>query len=750
MGYYFAIFASLICYFASPIICARRTFFAAPVIPSVITFTLAFVLQQILFALFASLGFGYGVSFVLGALIVFSVNKISLPDIGKFTGTGKSNLIPWMIFLVVLSLCLFIRSHYPFINFVNNGDEVGVEKLFNYSMQQSFLFGKSYPPEWVWLAGEPIRYYTFMKSIPGLMSWLARAWFGNSDTGGFFFIFSESFYAALFPSLVASWIFWFGRDAKNQCGLKWLAACIGVLTLVGTHFQAFSMGVRAAFAGQQVNWWLLSSQVVPFTDNQYSAWLLMIGDNHAYFQVYFLQVLFWGLFLSLVVADEVTVLGSSIVGAVVASLLISHPGSLLVNLCSIGGFIVALLIWIVATKEFSLLRRLFINASYALGAALVVAGQLYQKSGEVKFVVPARQILSKFIPFLNLNFSVFLLLGFVVVLFFSQASSGKKIVDRLKKTEWIWVIVIIASMTAYLFGREALPVLFIASALTFYMLSEDEYSLSSKQNILALFAASSFFIWFMPEVIAFDHKMDNRVEWIRFQMSLRFWPEGYILIPLALGIGSIKFISEKKINWFVPAIAIIVISLFAVSHIPGFVNRAERAHQKMTLNGASEFSTRYPSDSAITTFLRALPVNEKVVVGELCGIGNASVPVDFGWSGRIAAYSGRTGICGWARHAMLYNSPLGQPGFQGIRVEEKLTPYLDTYINFLKAIEDSDGAKIYMYRMALRNFGVTHFVFGNQEKFFFPDLTIAAISKGSGEGVLFQNSDGTGVLKISQ
>jgi hypothetical protein len=754
MGFYLAIIGSLIAYFAVPILCCRIIRLQNSQFPTLLTFTFSFTLQQILFAFFASLGCSYSLSFIFGAFFVFWATRSVSLDSSLIEKTERpstlsfSQIVPWILLATVLLLCLWIRSHYPFVNFLNNGDDVGVEKLFNLSMQQSFLYGKSYPPEWVWLSGEPIRYYAFLKSFPGVWSFLARAWFGNADTGGFFFLFSESFYTALYASLIAAWIIWFGRFAKEQFTIRCIAIFTASITVVGTHFQAFWMGIKGFFTGDEVNWWTLSSQVIPYTDNQYPAWLLMIGDNHAYFQAYFLQVLFWGAFLSLVLYERITIIGSSIVGALLAALLISHPGSLLVNLCSIGGFVILYLGWIVSCREFQLLKRLFSNASYASLVAIVFAGQLYLPSGEVKFVVPSREIVSKLLPFLNLNLSVLVVFCLALTLVLLEKGRVKTLVQKIKAAEWIWVLTFILAALSVIYGRPALMVMILCASTLFMTFSSDGYDPKDRQSVLSLFAATSFFIWLMPEVIAFDHKMDSRVEWIRFQMSLRFWPEGYILIPFAVALSVSTLLGQRKIKIFSLLIGALVICSFFISHAPGFQNRSIRARQTQTLNGFSEFNLRYPADSYLANFLRNLPYDQQLVIGEACGLGMQEVPVDFGWSGRIAAFSGRIGICGWARHAMLYNSPLQQAGFKGLRVENKLGGYLQAFKGFMEAVLAKNSLLININRQALTSYGVTHLVFGEKEKMLFPLLNIDEIGKSIGVQPLLRLNNGMGIIII--
>jgi hypothetical protein len=70
----------------------------------------------------------------------------------------------------------------------------GAEKLFNLSLQQSFTFGHGYPPQSLWLAGEPESYYILPRILPGLAAHVSVHWFAASTSvAGLFFHFSDAF-----------------------------------------------------------------------------------------------------------------------------------------------------------------------------------------------------------------------------------------------------------------------------------------------------------------------------------------------------------------------------------------------------------------------------------------------------------------------------------------------------------------------------------------------------------------------------
>ncbi len=234
-------------------------------------------------------------------------------------------------------------------------------------------------------------------------------------------------------------------------------------------------------------------------------------------------------------------------------------------------------------------------------------------------------------------------------------------------------------------------------------------------------------------------------------MGLRFWPEGYFLIPFALTVALIRRAGEGRLPRAWMALASGVLVLFLASHVPGVKNRIGRSTQPHTsVDGFAEFSRRYPVDGAIVSHVRELPLNRRVVIAESCGIGDPRVPHDFGWTGRIAAFSGRSGICGWARHAVLYNNPLEQTGFKGWTVEQRTATFLKAYEGFFQRLAAGQTEQAYLELMTLRALGVTHIVFGQFERMLFPEFSIGQAIGTLPVSVEFDASGGMGILKINE
>jgi hypothetical protein len=729
-------------------------------IPSVLVFSFSLLLQQLLFALAAALFGSYSVSFPIAVCLVLVIGYLtrSLLECRKQSAADNdryacwSQRLPWLVFFTVLIIYTAIRAQYSYINFNNNGDEAGVEKLFNLSLQQSFLFGESYPPEWIWLAGEPIRYYIFLKSIPGLAAWLARVLFQNAATGGIFFIVSGAFFAALTPAIICAWTLWFGRQAIHQSVVRIVSVLLALFCFLSAHYQAVSLGIKHLFSGLPLDWWSLSHEVIPYTDNQYSIWFMILGDNHAYMQVHFLQALIWGFFLNLVLLNRIALLQAAGMGVLFACLVLSHPGSVLVDVSVMSVFICVYTCQLLYHKKWGELLMQAVHGIVAIFVALFFLLHLYQFGANVKFVFPGSELASQLPAFLNLNFSIIIWLALLLLhpVIFARVSVAIKKLRLLD--EWLPIIAIIITVLFWLANLPALAFMTITAYVT--CLAFGQLPLSREESILTIFAACSFVIWFLPEVFAFDHAIDSRTLWIRFQMSLRFWPEGYILIPFALTVAVIGRIGSVKVVrlWSFAAASIVVV--FAVSHIPGIQNRIQRTPHpfsiasKVTLDGFDEFSRRYPSDGALVAYLRTIEPEQKITIAESCGIGDAQVPVDFAWPGRIAAFSGRSGICGWTRHAILYNNPLQQRGFKGVSVEERSASFLKAYLGFFANLLNGDLTQAKGSVLALKALGVSHIVFGEFERRLFPNFVVGDVADNLPVKVLFKTANGMGIYKI--
>ncbi len=139
---------------------------------------------------------------------------------------------------------------------------------------------------------------------------------------------------------------------------------------------------------------------------------------------------------------------------------------------------------------------------------------------------------------------------------------------------------------------------------------------------------------------------------------------------------------------------------------------------------------------------------QQVRIGELCGTAEfiPQIPLDYGWAGRIAAFSGRPGICGWSRHVRQFSPKLrhgaaaGTPTWQHFREYE-----LNLLQAYLAAQQQGTAVQA---RASLDGLGVTHVVLGAQEKNLFPGLTAANMAAALGGTVEFTAGQGCAVIAL--
>jgi hypothetical protein len=746
-------------YFLAPALSSAILASRVSHIPCLLTFVAGFVVQHLITITLISVVGNFGVSLAFSAALLllathtwtikYKVQPVAVP-LNFWERVVYHTLSP-ALFLGVFVTYLLIRSYYPFLAFVNDGREVGVEKLFNLSLHQSFLFGEKWPVEWIWLADEPIRYYVFLKAIPGIVSWLARVVCNETAGGGVLFILSEAFFAALTPAVMSAWLLWFWRT-KPLRFVGFCAVAFPLVSLLGYHFKGFWLGLDAFMSGTTVDWWQLADQVTPFTQSHYPVWLMLLGDNHAYSQAYFLQALLWGAVLQLVLLERTNLFLGACVGGIAGAVALSHPGSILVDLATLAPFVGLVFCLRVCRKEWKKSEVLAKNCLAAGATSIIFLALLYQSVGNVKFLVPELRLTTGFIDLLSQNFSILVVAFFILLLLF------KSVIFRLPYA-LVACSCVVAVLLEIATSRSALPCSILLASITALVAftalkGEPDRSEAHPAALqLSLFVFCAFLILIPPEVIAIDHVLDKRTDWIRFQMSLRFFPEAGILVPFALALvftGPLaRACDSKKKRRLLYALCSLFIATLCVSHIPGIKNRISRTSQVRTVDGFSEFYRRYPSDTRIIQFLRDLPPSPSIMVGELCSVyGYPAIPEHFGWPGRIAAYSGRRGLCGWGRHAALYNSPLTKQGFRGMQVEEKIQAYTAMYQRLLSGRFAKDDIIVKLDKQALSALGVTHLVVGEWERALFPKVSAKELAEMLGGTLALSNSDGTGIVLL--
>jgi uncharacterized membrane protein len=743
---------------------APRTFLALPL--GLITFLT-------LFSIFAHYIPSYWVTIPLAALAPVGILSRIFPD-AKDAQNGN-NLPCFTLFFLVAAATLWMHSQWPSLHWDNSGAKAGVEKMFNLSIQQSFLHGSTYPPEWIWLSGEVSRYYLLPKAFPGLASWIARTLFLDPQAGGYHFLFSEALYVALAASSFAAWIIVLMGLCAPRASLSTLGVVgvtTGALSFLCTHYFGFMHGLTRFFSGTSLSWWELQEQVVHYTQNQYPVWLVILGDNHAYSQITMFQISCWACCILACIWGSfspcLVVLGA----LSAASVYLSHIPSVLLNLVTLlPGILTFLLIegvrrnvgWVGA----SISNLLMIG----LGTALLIFPNS-TITGDTKWVIPSANIASPLFSFLSVQFWPLLWLTFVVVLCgmaHTISTQGLRAVWQLHphyptkyQLEKLILPILGGLVVGVLSGRPALFVVGVCSGVVLlFGSSTDRVAEPSRQRILAVLAAWTFGLWILPELLAIDNRADNRTLWIRFNIVLRFWPEGYTLLPFVITAAFASPLADALTScWWRSRFGIayvgasaILIALFSVSHIPGIKDRAAHIGVPPSLNGYSFLEREAPYDYQVIQYLAQLPSSQKVVIGEACGTWRYDkVPVNYAWPGRISAFSGRTAVCGWSRHAELHQPRLDHAWRGSHSTRDRFLAYEDALLTVYRAAGAalpswSESQKeewlgpitnVTRSRGILAELGVTHIVYGEREAAAYGALPLANLARSTNGAVVFQ------------
>ena len=169
------------------------------------------------------------------------------------------------VYVSLLGLLVFLRAGWPSIFWEHDYAHVGSEKLFNFSLIQAFLHGQGYPPENLWLAGEPVDYYALLHALPGLVAWAWRVLTGDPAAVDVLFVFSDAFLLLLGSFALSAWSVALlssgdnGLSRRQSLGLG-LGLGLGVLALVVTLalLEGFQSSIRAELVARATH-----ARVVP-------------------------------------------------------------------------------------------------------------------------------------------------------------------------------------------------------------------------------------------------------------------------------------------------------------------------------------------------------------------------------------------------------------------------------------------------------------------------------------------------------
>ncbi|MDD1650520.1 MAG: hypothetical protein LUO80_09030 [Methylococcaceae bacterium] len=263
--------------------------------------------------------------------------------------------------------------------------------------------------------------------------------------------------------------------------------------------------------------------------------------------------------------------------------------------------------------------------------------------------------------------------------------------------------------------------------------------------------AAVFAIWLFPEFVVAELTRLGAGPGKRFNLTVRFWLEGYYLIPflvlLVWAPAYPKAFTHNVYNRTLGACAILLATLWLMVNAYSVTDRIRLTSDEASMDGAAFLKRDYPHDTAIVKYLQSLPGS--VRIGELCGTGDTikGYQLFFDWPGRIAAFSGRPGICGWSIHVWQFSNKL--------RHEKPTGPW--TWVRFREYERNMkqafDAARQRVPSPASRAFfeslSVTHMVVGEGEQKIYPGLTIDELASALGGTVVYRGEGGTGVLSLA-
>jgi hypothetical protein len=735
-------------------------FFARPAIAYALTVsgakrsmpitTISLLTGPVIFLLFFSLwgrvlpGYGWSLA---AALLTLGTASFLLSK--RRVGYLVSNDRPFLMsFLALFCIAYFLRTHWPALHWENSVQRLGVERLFNLSLQQSFLYSENWPPNNIWLHGEPVQYHLLLRAAPGIASWLARVVFGSPLMGGALYLIFDALYLTLAPLAVAAWGFvlmstlasrsdGISKIAERRCVI--VSLLVGALTFFAPHGAALLAGLSALWSGTTVDFWMIQHEVVKGTVNFFPFGLLLSGESHSYAQAPFLQVCLWGSVMWQLCTPFSTV-RALLTGMLASALAMAHPASALLAASGLS-----LAVGVVLASCFrSEGKESFLRTAGSLGISAACAALLYLPSyltlnpPQTRWVWVTDELTSPAVPFLTAQAAplvitaIFLLVGLQFQGFIAAVKKNFATIFSVG-----FLVVIAAALS-----RPAIGITILLFSLI--GLSGRRAGVS-ESNRAAAFAIGVAIAWLLPEIVVSDWAIDNRTDWVRFNTVMRFWLDGYYLVPLLAvvlsGLPALESVARyRTLCWSLcTALLVSVFSLY-----PLLRNRLERTPELKSSDGFAFLSKENAVDWWIVDYLARLP--GQVVLGETCGTGTSPlVPYHYGMPGRLSAFSGRPSVCGWARHTWMF-----QPVFtKGAKRGENIWPSFLAYEQALGTIYTSNSQpELQRAVTSLIDRGVTHLAFGELEGRVFGNVDLRRVAERIHGTVVLNPKHGYGVIAL--
>lgn len=704
------------------------------------------VIFLVLFSLWGRVLTGYGWGLLAASL--------SLAVAGWVLGRRSacrvtSNDRPFLVsFFVLLSVAFLLRINWPALHWENSAQRLGVERLFNLSLQQSFLHSQSWPPNNVWLNGEPVRYHLLLRAAPGIASWFSRVVFDAPLSGGILYLIFDALYLTFAPLAVAAWGFIlvstlaapFGatsRVTERRCII--LSLLVGAHTFFAPHGAAFMAGLRALWSGTTVDFWMIQHEVVKGTVNFFPFGLLLSGESHSYSQAPFLQVCLWGSFMWQL-CTPLAVPRAFLTAVLAAALSMAHPGSALLSAFGLTVAVCILLPTTWTTIGWSACLQMVksVGLTGIFAALLYLPSYLTLNPPETRWVWVTNALASPALDFVPAQAAPLTIAGILLLAGLRVAGIRAWFREHLP----VLIALAVAVSLCVVLGRPAIGIsLFLAA---FVALAVPRATLVAP--IGAAFVSGVAMAWITPELIVSDWAVDNRTDWVRFDTVMRFWLDGYYLVPLVVFAAcGVKVITTRSRFMLLCSSASFVALLSIVSLYPLLQNRLDRTPEKPSVDGFAFLAAEHPVDWWIIDYLARL--SGDVVLGEVCGTGASPlVPFHYGMPGRLSAFSGRPSVCGWGRHTWMF-----QPVFtRGARNGESVWGSFLSYEQALGVLYSSeDGSQIGRAVASLREQGVTHLAFGELEGHVFGNLDLSRVAERIGGKVVLSPIYGRGVIALA-
>jgi uncharacterized membrane protein len=253
--------------------------------------------------------------------------------------------------------------------------------------------------------------------------------------------------------------------------------------------------------------------------------------------------------------------------------------------------------------------------------------------------------------------------------------------------------------------------------------------------------------WVVPEILVSDWASDNRTDWVRFNTVMRFWLDGYALIPLFGAIVLAPHVLADRIRARRTLVGLTGLLLISVlSLIPLLRDRFQRTPESASTNGAAFLKVEHPTDWMIIDYLSR--VAGPVVLGEVCGTGSTPLnPYHYGMPGRLSAFSGRPSVCGWGRHTWMFQQRFSFGPHAGENIWSSFLAYEQALETVYRG---TDPAALTGALRYLQSRSITHLAFGELERQLYGDQDLELLAKRLGAAVVFSPSPHAGVIRLSQ